>query len=500
MFTLQSNDCLIKNSRANHSRHNYDFKFPYSNGNVIYNCIGENSKYASDFHMYLSPANLIDNFTVDSDYLESVFRPYGGNVLHGHSSTQSVFYNTKGLAYHSDKNYIIESRQYKYGYIIGTSGPADQVKLDPADGTINGFAYKTAPRDFAEGIGKGEMLEPKSLYLDQLERRLKDSAQTAVFRVTIKTIDSNTGLVVSGSKVINFGKQILTDNSGQTVFENTGNLLQISIEKQNYKTINTGQFPIYSDTTYTYYLVPEKYSITISVADKQTGSFFEGTRVTFNNQLKTTNIKGEVKYEVYPGNYDFLIEKSSFENKTGKLTIQSDTIFQFLLTRTEGSVRFRIVEEINTPVENVTVTLNTQTLVTTALGILNFRNLPVNTNYSYLIYKDGYYDVSGTIYLTGDTTVNLTMVPYATPAITNKLGNGIKIWPNPVNDILYFEVPANFAGGTVEIFNLQGVSLKKVQLNEGIQSEINVSYIPSGMYFLRIDEAIKYVNQMFIKR
>ena len=500
MFTLQSNDCLIKNSRANDSRHNYDFKYPHSNGNVIYNCIGENSKYSSDFHMYLSMSNLIDNFTVDKDYLESTFRPYGGDVIHGYSSTQSVFYNTKGNAYHSNKNYIIESRQFKHGYIIGTSGPADQVKLDPVDGTINGFTYKTAPRDFAEGIGKGDELFPKSLYLDQLERRMKDSTGLTNFKATIKVIDSNTGKPIQGSKVTHFGIQKLTDNAGIAVFENAGDLLVISAEKLNYKSVTGEQIPIFSDTAFTFYLVPNKYNITISVADKQTGIFFQGIRVTFNNEVKTTNDKGEVGYEVYLGSYDFLIEKTSYKKENGQLTIQSDTTFQFLLTRTGGLVKFRITEGVNTPVNNATAVLNNQTLVSSALGILNFRNLPVEVEYSYLIYKSGYNDVSGTLILTGDTTVNVTMVPYATPAKTNELGCGFRIWPNPVNDFIYFEIPVNFAQAKVEILNLQGISLKKIQLEQGLHSEINVSDIPSGMYFLRFDESKSQVNKLFIKR
>ena len=156
MYTLESNDCLIENSKANKGRHNYDFKYPYSNGNVILNCRAENSKYASDFHMYLSMANLFDHCTVDSDYLESVFRPYGGSAIHGYSSTQSVFYNTVGEAYHSNKEYIVDSRQFGQGYIIGTSGNAYNVNLFPVTGTLNGYAYNTIPRDFSEGIGDGD--------------------------------------------------------------------------------------------------------------------------------------------------------------------------------------------------------------------------------------------------------------------------------------------------------------------------------------------------------
>jgi hypothetical protein len=69
-----------------------------------------------------------------------------------------------------------------------------------------------------------------------------------------------------------------------------------------------------------------------------------------------------------------------------------------------------------------------------------------------------------------------------------------------VNDFIYFEIPVNFAQARVEILNLQGVSLKKIQLEQGLHSEINVSDIPSGMYFLRFDESKSQVNQFFIKK
>ncbi len=499
MFTLQSNDCLIKDSRANDSRHNYDFKYPHSNGNVIYNCIGENSKYSSDFHMYLSMANLIDNFTVDKDYLESTFRPYGGDVIHGYSSTQSVFYNTTGIAYHSNKDYIIESRQFKHGYIIGTSGAANQVKLDPVEGTINGYSYKTAPRDFAEGIGKGDELFPKSLYLDQLEHRMKDSTGLTSFNATIKVIDINTGNPLPDCKVSNFNIQKLTDNSGSVTFEKTSNLLFINIEKENYETISTQQFTIFSDSVFTYYLVPDKYSATISVGDKQTGDFFLGTRVTLNNEVQITNEKGEVYFEVYPGNYPFQVEKTSYENLSGILTVSADTTFHILLTRLNGSVKFKITEDVNTPVNNATVVLNADTLISTGLGITNFKNLPVYTTYNYIIAKNGYNGLSGTLYLTGDTTVTLKIVPLGTAISENSELNNIKIWPNPANEILYIMIPAKSNGGTIEILNLQGTLLKTFYPGRNQKFELPLHDIPAGVYLLNIISQQNQMNQLFVK-
>lgn len=163
MFILQGNDCLISHTQAIHSRHNFDFKKPYSNGNVIYKSLSKDSRLASDFHMHLSMSNLFDSHTVDNDFLEAVYRPYG-TVEHGHSSTQSVFWNTTGEKYHGNSSRIISSGQWGYGYVIGTQGNATKVNL-PTD-------HNTLPKDHLEGEATGAWLHPASLYQDQLNRRL----------------------------------------------------------------------------------------------------------------------------------------------------------------------------------------------------------------------------------------------------------------------------------------------------------------------------------------
>jgi hypothetical protein len=72
------------------------------------------------------------------------------------TTTQSVFWNTKGLRYSLERPVLVYSHQFGDGYVIGTSGPA--AKVDSSD--------------FVEGEGRGEGLVPRSLYFDQLKRRL----------------------------------------------------------------------------------------------------------------------------------------------------------------------------------------------------------------------------------------------------------------------------------------------------------------------------------------
>jgi hypothetical protein len=145
-----------------------------SSGNVIYNCIAKNSYLRTDFHRHLSMANLIDNFQADGDNIHAGFRTAGGDGgYHMYTTTESVFWNTKSINKFKNESYLIESRQFKNGYVIGTSGLWPNVKLETLTGTQEGIPYDTSPVDFVEGLGLGTTLVPASLYLDQLSKRLQ---------------------------------------------------------------------------------------------------------------------------------------------------------------------------------------------------------------------------------------------------------------------------------------------------------------------------------------
>ena len=61
----------------------------------------------------------------------------------------------------------LESLQYGMGYVIGTDGltvRTDVIDFYDSEGT--------GPEDWVEGIDAGALLEPRSLYEDQLRRRL----------------------------------------------------------------------------------------------------------------------------------------------------------------------------------------------------------------------------------------------------------------------------------------------------------------------------------------
>ncbi|MDA3822486.1 MAG: glycosyl hydrolase, partial [Bacteroidales bacterium] len=327
MYTFSSNDCLVKNSRANDSRHNYDFKSTHCNGNVILKSRGENSKYSSDYHMYLSMANLFDGFIVNGDYLECAFRPYGG-VIHGYPSTQSVFYNTYGENYHVNKDYIIDSRQFDWGIVSGTSGPFDQVKTTPVSGSQSGYTYNTAPEDYVEGIGRGSDLRPVSLYEDQLKRRKSGYIPTVCYYdVQVEVISDYSGLAIEGVEVTLNDSLKLTDSDGRVNYQNIPQDLTLSASKDNYISYQQRAKAIRSDTSLIIKLEPVVYQVKITLLDALTEEPFWGATVYLDGDKEVTDDLGSVQYALPLGTYDYSIDKLSYQNEIGSLNINSDTSF-----------------------------------------------------------------------------------------------------------------------------------------------------------------------------
>lgn len=498
MYTLESNDCLIANSSANDGRHNYDFKYPYSNGNVIHRCRGENSKYASDFHMFLSMSNLFDNCTMNKDFMESMFRPYGGAAMHGYSSTQSVFYNTIGEAYPAGKNYIIDSRQLGWGYIIGTSGAAAEVKVDPAEGTLNGYLYNTSPRDYTEGIGLGEYLIPASLYLDQLERRLNDvTGNSRKFSVNIVMRNSETNDPLAGIRVKIFNTTLVTDNQGVAAFTDIPEFFVLNAGKQSHDTLINKAFMIYSDTTLCLMLTPNSYSVTIRLLRSGTLEPIMMNTVLLGDMSQVTNSTGNAVFSVLSGSFNYSVSKTSYQTAAGTIEVNSDTLVVIMLTQINANLRIRL-RKGTTPVNNATVTLNDITATSNSIGDAVFNQISVPLTYQYQITKTGYEEITGSIYVQRDTIAEIQMT--SIPVSSNEtMEEKFHIWPNPADDLLNVKLSEDFIGGTMTITDISGAEVMRHPISHH-EIVVELHQFLSGTYILNaISDELKVVRY-FIKK
>ena len=168
----RSNEVLVVDSVGRHGRHNLIQNWDFgTTGCVFLRCKSENSHTVtmvlglaikwpamSEYHHSLAMGNLVDRCQLEDGWMAANRLAWSSGA--GHTSTQCVFWNTRGGG-------TLQSMQYGWGYIIGT-GPKTKV----ATSLLHPNAAGSKPEDFVEGKGKGSTLWPQSLYEHQLARRL----------------------------------------------------------------------------------------------------------------------------------------------------------------------------------------------------------------------------------------------------------------------------------------------------------------------------------------
>ncbi len=75
----------------------------------------------------------------------------------------------------------------------------------------------------------------------------------------------------------------------------------------------------------------------------------------------------------------------------------------------------------------------------------------------------------------------------------NNVENGINIYPNPANDIIKILNINNLSVKKIEITDITG----RILMNLGNVEEINVSNLPNGQYFIKIDDGESTVIRKF---
>ena len=169
----RTSEVLIADTVARRGRHNFIQNWGFGNsGTVFLRCTSTGSELlslikgkltpeegASEHHHSLAMATLVDDCQIDDGFKFENRGAYSDGA--GHTGTGSVVWRGAGSG-------TITSRQFGWGYVIGTS---PDLKVDTDVDAKTGAG--TAPADFVEGRDDGERLYPPSLYEDQRARRLE---------------------------------------------------------------------------------------------------------------------------------------------------------------------------------------------------------------------------------------------------------------------------------------------------------------------------------------
>ena len=95
---------------------------------------------------------------------------------------------------------------------------------------------------------------------------------------------------------------------------------------------------------------------------------------------------------------------------------------------------------------------------------------------------DGVGNGAGTVDYYGGNDPTINIFTFGTLSIVDNSIKGIKIYPNPVSDVLYIQ-NENVAISRMELYDVQGKQLFSMVDN---LNQINVEYLNNGIYFLKI--------------
>ncbi len=179
----QSGEILFRDLEARGGRHNFIQNWGFGVTGVVWlrtrslegrafqsSDLSIGTTGFSEFHHSLATANLIDDSFAADGWSASNRRDESTGA--GHTATENVFWNISGPG-------ILRSYQHGMGYVIGTAPETNVAALEPdLDPELAEALYPLSswylsePWDHVEGEGLGAALEPRSLYEDQLQRRL----------------------------------------------------------------------------------------------------------------------------------------------------------------------------------------------------------------------------------------------------------------------------------------------------------------------------------------
>lgn len=175
----RTSEVLFADCVARRGRHNFIQNWGFGNsGTVFLRCTSAGSEMLSliggrltperafsEHHHSLAMATLVDDCTLEDGFNFENRGDYSEGA--GHTGTGSVVWGAGGHG-------KVTSRQYGWGYVIGTR-PGLEVDNEVDASTGKG----TAPADFVEGRAGGQTLFPQSLYEDQRARRFGVTAPVA---------------------------------------------------------------------------------------------------------------------------------------------------------------------------------------------------------------------------------------------------------------------------------------------------------------------------------
>jgi hypothetical protein len=121
-----------------------------------------------------------------------------------------------------------------------------------------------------------------------------------------------------------------------------------------------------------------------------------------------------------------------------------------------------------------------------------------DTTQSITVGQSGIYSVTATDFMSCESDTNISIfVDLCTGINKNYMTNLVTIYPNPSSEKINIECP-EFGDISVSLYNLVGRRLLHHEF-KGTREEIDISYLPSGIYIIKVSDRVMTTNRKLIK-
>lgn len=191
-----------------------------------------------------------------------------------------------------------------------------------------------------------------------------------------------------------------------------------------------------------------------------------------------TDIEEEMTYE-YTVSAMYSEGESGFSNAI-EIVIPNQTVNISFMISGEA-----IITKEPIPLDGVKVTIeNVGEVYSNAEGIAVFTDVVIPESLNYSLEKEGYFPLTGSLNdFTNDIELELTMLIDDT-SIEDVDLNALSIWPVPARDVI--NLNNSIAVKEVYMIDLSGKICLQQVASEFNQETIDISQLPSGLYFLKI--------------
>ena len=225
---------------------------------------------------------------------------------------------------------------------------------------------------------------------------------------------------------------------------------------------------------------PPPVNLKFVVTDSSSGNYISDAVIDINAQSKNTNTAGEAAFLLPIETYNYIISASGYFSFQSEINLFSDTIVNISLAHSVANIKFLISDGVQA-VYDAEISLNDDMKFTSSLGMAVFNDIPVNQNYPYQVSKESYTTLNDEIFLTQDTTVDLTL--QVVSDIKNNTNNRLNIIQDRTNGTLILECEEIIK--SIELFNITGMKTRTMFLS-GNNSHIDLRGTIEGIYIIRL--------------